>query len=674
MSDQRMNEEYRKYINDDTPDYWQRIQDGIERADNGEKNADNQVVSFEQAKQEILEENKKIKINKKSILSIVATAAVLGISVNIFHNGTFKSESAPSATATESFTAAGESYSETPASEPNLVVEEEYAPEMEEMDTAPAEEYEYEESAPAETFTNDEAYVSGQSDVNSGKREFGTAKAESDSEDILYSGEAANRYASYRGGEEYDKEEEIGFLSSKRNPLSTFSSSVNTASYANARRMIEQGYSLQDIWYNSDAIRPEEFVNYFSYDLNAPKRGEKFGITKEVGVCPWNPEHDLMMIGVQAEDINNNYEKPNNFVFLVDVSGSMRDENKLPLFKKSLEMFLGQMSQKDTISIVTYSGDVDVIIEGATLKEKTEILTAIDSLKAGGSTNGERGMELAYDVAAAYYMEDGNNRIIMATDGDLNVGISDPEELKAFITEKRDMGIYLSVLGFGDGNLKDNNLSALADNGNGNYSYIDSVYEANKVLVKEKSGNLEAVAKDVKLQVEFNPYLVQGYRLIGYENKMMTEQDFDDVKKDAGEMGKGQSVVALYEIIPAGRRNRKLKYQQGNDEEVVNYTDDQLEDYILNEYATVTVRYKDVQTERLGQISREICKADYLSYNSENFGVASMAAEFALVLSDSPYKGEASLENILNDMADIKNRDTETEEFYYLVRSLNAKY
>ena len=463
--------------------------------------------------------------------------------------------------------------------------------------------------------------------------------------------------------EEYEKAEENGFCMVAIQPLSTFSADVDTASYANIRRMIEDGYTLYDI--HPDAVRAEEFINYFSYDLNLPKKGEKFGITTEVAPCPWNDDHHLMMVGMRTEAIDLDEAPDNNLVFLLDVSGSMSDPDKLPLLQDSFKELVEELDEDDTVSIVTYANGVDVVLRGASGDEKEEICDAIDSLYASGSTNGEGGIQKAYKLAESNFIEGGNNRIILATDGDLNVGISEPDELERLIEEKRDSGVYLSVLGFGTGNLKDNNMERLADCGNGNYAYIDSLFEAKKVMVEEMGATFVTVAEDVKLQVEFNPATVNSYRLIGYENRMLEATDFNDDTKDAGEIGAGHTVVALYEIIPAGSEDEiVLKYQQSQGD--VAHTDEKVSD----DFATVSVRYKEPGKKRSQLESYVVGEGDWSRNPSDDFIFASLVAEFAMILSDSPNKGDATLEGILDEYEMLDMDDEYKDEFYYMVKML----
>ncbi|MBQ8189423.1 MAG: VWA domain-containing protein [Lachnospiraceae bacterium] len=519
---------------------------------------------------------------------------------------------------------------------------------------APAADYEYveettEECYEAEDYTEAEQSLMQDSVVTNGAMEYRDVMPEYYEEDY--------------NSEEYEKAEENGFCMVTTQPLSTFSADVDTASYANIRRMIEDGYTLDDI--NPDAVRAEEFINYFSYDLNLPKRNEKFGVTTEVAPCPWNDDHHLMMVGMRTEAIDLDEAPDNNLVFLLDVSGSMSDPDKLPLLQDSFKELVEELDEDDIVSIVTYANGVDVVLSGANGNEKEEICDAIDSLYASGATNGEGGIQKAYRLAEANFIEGGNNRIILATDGDLNVGISEPDELERLIEDKRDSGVYLSVLGFGTGNIKDNNMERLADCGNGNYAYIDSLFEAKKVMVEEMGATFVTVAEDVKLQVEFNPATVNAYRLIGYENRMLEATDFNDDKKDAGEIGAGHTVVALYEIIPAGSEDEiVLKYQQSKED--VAHTDEKVSD----DFATVSVRYKEPGKNRSQLESYVVGEGDWSRNPSDDFIFASLVAEFAMILSDSPNKGDATLEGILDEYEMLDVDDEYKDEFYYMVKML----
>ncbi len=472
------------------------------------------------------------------------------------------------------------------------------------------------------------------------------------------------RYVPYYNTESYEKTEENGYSITVSKPLSTFAADVDTASYANVRRMIESGYTLSEI--NADAVRPEEFINYFSYELNNPTGKDKFGITTEITSCPWNSDHEIMFVGMKTRDIDLDEAPESNLVFLIDVSGSMSDDNKLPLLQKSFKELVDSLPNKGKVSIVTYSGTEKVVLSGESMAKKNEIKNAIDSLEADGCTNGEAGIQKAYEIAKNNFIEGGINRVILATDGDLNVGISSPDELEKFIKTKKDEGIFLSVLGFGYGNLKDDNLEKLADCGNGNYSYIDSLFEGKKVLVDEMGSTLVTVAKDVKLQVEFNPARVNSYRLIGYENRIMDDVDFNDDTKDGGEIGAGHSVVALYEIVPQGSESSiNLKYQNTEKDETTYETNE-----YSSEYATVSVRYKEPDADKSQLFSVVVDDGDYNENGSENIRFAGLVAEFAMILGDSEYKGTATLEDIMDSYKNLSVRDEYRDEFGQLVRMM----
>ena len=469
-------------------------------------------------------------------------------------------------------------------------------------------------------------------------------------------------------GERYEEVQEKGFSIVQSEPLSTFSADVDTASYANVRRMIEDGYQPEEI--ARDAVRAEEFINYFTYDLEKPKLGDKFGITTQLTTCPWNEEHELMMVGMRTKDIDVSKRPSSNLVFLLDVSGSMDEDNKLPLLQKSFLQLVDNLGKHDRVSIVTYASGVEVVLKNARGDEKEKIKQAIESLYASGGTNGEGGIQLAYKLAESNFIKNGNNRVILATDGDLNIGISEPDELERLIGAKKESGVFLSVLGFGDGNIRDDNMERLADKGNGNYAYIDSLFEAKKVLVEEMGATLNTVAKDVKLQVEFNPAKVSEYRLIGYENRMMAAQDFYDDTKDAGEIGAGHQVVALYELIPVGAKSDiKLKY--GSQTSGTAKSDD---GKYSNEYATVKVAYKQPNSSSSEMQSKVVTVRDRVPENEKNIHFAAMVAEYAMLLADSDYKGSASFEGIIEQYNALQDQsafwDEYKNEFYYLVKTM----
>lgn len=456
--------------------------------------------------------------------------------------------------------------------------------------------------------------------------------------------ESCYDYAWKENTEEYSKWEERGFCSVWKEPLSTFSADVDTASYSNLRRLLTEGYSLEEL--PRGAVRIEELLNYFSYDYEEPKGQEPFGVTTKLGVCPWNEEAQLLMIGLKTEDIDYSQAPPSNLVFLLDVSGSMSHEDKLPLLQESFVLLAENLTEKDRISIVTYAGDDEVVLRGAAGNETRKIKKAINQLEAGGGTNGSKGIETAYEIAEENFIKGGNNRIILATDGDLNIGLTTEEELEELITEKKESGIYLSVLGFGAGNLKDNKMEVLADKGNGNYAYIDSLREARKVLVEEMTATLLTICKDVKLQVEFNPSVVSDYRLIGYENRALNREDFEDDTKDAGEIGAGHSVTVLYELI--------LK--------------EPITDLSEGEWLTLSIRYKKPAEDTSNLLRYPVSYEDYQSSPDDDFVFAAAVAEFGLLASDSAYAGDASLKHVRSALKGITLDDEYKEEFYELVK------
>ncbi len=466
-------------------------------------------------------------------------------------------------------------------------------------------------------------------------------------------------YEDYFNTEEYNQIIENGFKSAVNEPLSTFSIDVDTASYANARRMIQEGGYI-----DPNAVRIEEFINYFDYDYPEPSTDDPFSVTTELSDCPWNNEAKLLLVGLKAEDIQREEREPLNLVFLIDVSGSMFSDDKLPLVQKAFTMLTDTLTEDDRISIVTYAGEEKVVLKGTSGEDKEKIKEAINSLEAGGSTYGEAGINRAYELAEKNFIENGNNRVILATDGDLNVGLSSEEELTELIEEKRESGVFLSVLGFGTGNIKDNRMEALADHGNGNYSYIDSETEAKKVLVEEMSGTLYTVAKDVKIQVEFNPVNVSGYRLIGYENRALANEDFADDTKDAGEIGAGHTVTALYELImnDGSVPEEELKYQQNT------ATGDK------DELLTVSLRYKQPEGDTSKLLAVPVTMEFYKAEMPKNMTFAAAAAEFGMVLRGSEFRGNASCGQILELLEDYDySSDEYKNEFVYLVRTMDRR-
>ena len=467
-----------------------------------------------------------------------------------------------------------------------------------------------------------------------------------------------------RNTEEYDNIRENVFKDVATSPLSTFSADVDTASYSNLRRLINSGYTLNEI--PEGAIRAEEMINYFSYNYKGPDENEPFGVNAEISTCPWNSEHELLRLGLQSEAIDFSDAPDSNIVFLVDVSGSMRDENKLPLVKQSFSLLVDNLSEKDTVSIVTYASGVSTIIEGVSGDKKDKILEALDSLQANGSTNGSGGIEEAYRVAEANFIKGGNNRVIIASDGDFNIGKSSASDLSKQIKKNAKKGIFLSVLGYGMYNYSDTVMETLADDGNGNYAYIDTLHEAKKVLVEELGATMLTVAKDVKLQIEFNPKYVSEYRLIGYENRALNNEDFDDDTKDAGEIGAGHSVTVLYEIVPTTEENasngKDLKYQTSN------LTDEALKS---NDWLTLSIRYKEPDEDESKLLEYEIGSKYYTDKPSEDFIFSAAVAEFAMVARNSEFIADGSLDHIVEELNTIPLKDEYRREFATLVDKVN---
>jgi Ca-activated chloride channel family protein len=463
--------------------------------------------------------------------------------------------------------------------------------------------------------------------------------------------------------EEYDRIYENEFLDAFSNPLSTFSIDVDTASYSNVRRFINNSQLPPQ-----DAVRIEEFINYFTYDYPPPAEEHPFSIVTELSEAPWNPAHQLVQVGLQGRRIPKEQFPNSNLVFLLDVSGSMNNPNKLPLVKQGFRLLVDQLSERDSVAIVVYAGAAGLVLPPTSGDSKATILQAIDNLEAGGSTAGGEGIKLAYQIAQENFIEGGNNRVILATDGDFNVGASSDAELIRLIEEKRDEGVFLTILGFGTGNYKDSKMEQLADKGNGNYAYLDSIREAKKVLVSELAGTLLTIAKDVKIQVEFNPAKVKAYRLIGYENRLLAKEDFADDTKDAGELGAGHSVTALYEIIPVGadeatRPTVELKYQE---------TELSDEGEQTNEMMTVKLRYKQpAGEESILMVHPVLDDSVVLGETSDDFRFSAAVAEFGLLLRDSQFKGDATYDQVLGLAREAMGEDEEgyRAEFIRLVET-----
>jgi Ca-activated chloride channel family protein len=467
--------------------------------------------------------------------------------------------------------------------------------------------------------------------------------------------------------EDYDGIVENPFQKPVDHPLSTFSIDVDAASYSNVRRYLNLGQLPP-----AGSVRIEEMINYFKYDYAAPDSEHPFAIHTEMSEAPWNPQHKLLLIGLQGKRIPTENLPPSNLVFLIDVSGSMSMDNKLPLVKASLKMLVDQLRPQDRVGIVVYAGAAGVVLEPTTGMEKSKIIEALDKLEAGGSTAGGAGIRMAYQLARKNFVREGNNRVILCTDGDFNVGESSDAAMEKLIEQERESGVFLTVLGYGMGNYKDNKMQKLANKGNGNHAYVDGISEARKVLVTEFGGTLFTIAKDVKLQIEFNPAIVQGYRLIGYENRMLASEDFNDDKKDAGELGSGHTVTALYEIIPTGvespwlRSVDPLKYQSNKN---------QSDKKAKGEWLTIKFRYKQPDGNK-SQLLQKVVDADPLAWDetSENFRFAAAVAEMGMLLRGSQYKGESSFDQVIRLARSARGRDEEgyRAEFIRLVETAGA--
>ena len=467
--------------------------------------------------------------------------------------------------------------------------------------------------------------------------------------------------------EGYDYILENAFLKVKDNPLSTFSIDVDAASYSNMRRFLTQGQLPP-----AGAVRIEEMVNYFKYDYPQPKNNDPFSVNTEISYCPWNPAHRLALVGLQGKIIQTQNLPSSNIVFLIDVSGSMSDEDKLPLLKQSLKLLVDQLRENDKVSLVVYAGNAGLVLPATNGLQKQTIKEAIDKLESGGSTAGGAGIELAYKTAADNFVKGGNNRVILCTDGDFNVGLSSDAALENLIEKKRETGVFLTVLGFGMGNYQDAKMQKLADKGNGNHAYIDQLSEARKVLVSEFGGTLFTIAKDVKLQIEFNPAVVQGYRLIGYENRMLAKEDFNNDKKDAGDLGSGHTVTALYEIIPVGLQSEflkqvdTLKYQTAEKFSATTFG---------SEIMTLKMRYKqpDDSTSKLMTVA-VLDEQKQIQFTSTNFRFAAAVAEFGMMLRNSSFKQQASYKEVISMAENALGTDKEgyRKEFLQLVKNANS--
>jgi Ca-activated chloride channel family protein len=466
---------------------------------------------------------------------------------------------------------------------------------------------------------------------------FAPAVLREQSRRSLVSGGRYNQNFEREGYERiYDNE----FMAAGTNPLSTFSIDVDQASYANVRRFIREGRLPPP-----DAVRIEELINYFTYDLPSPEGPDPFSVHSEVGRAPWNPAHRLVRIGIQGRTVDTEDLAASNLVFLLDVSGSMNSPNKLPLLKSALRLLVDQLRPQDQVAIVVYAGAAGVVLDPTSGGVKERILDALSRLEAGGSTAGGAGLQLAYDVARRNHLEGGNNRVILATDGDFNIGPSSDAAMVRLIEARRDEGTFLTVLGFGTGNLQDAKMEKLADHGNGNFAYIDTALEAHKVLVSEFGGTLYTIAKDVKIQVEFNPIHVQAYRLIGYENRLLAAEDFNDDRKDAGDLGAGHTVTALYEVIPVGVEAGTLMRDRGIDD--LRYQDDgaRIAAGESPELLFIKLRYKDPDERRSRLLTHPVLDTE--QDPSVDFTFAASVAAFGMVLRDSKYGGSTDLETVL---------------------------
>jgi secreted protein with Ig-like and vWFA domain len=448
--------------------------------------------------------------------------------------------------------------------------------------------------------------------------------------------------------EQYDPIAENAFVPVAREPVTTFSIDVDTASYANVRRFLREGRMPPP-----NAVRIEEMVNYFSYDYSPPTGGTPFSVNMETAQCPWKPEHRLLRVGLKGREIDRKNRGASNLVFLLDVSGSMNESNKLPLVKEAMKMLVSQLTEDDRVAIVTYAGDTKVALPSARGNERDTIAAAIDALQSGGSTYGSGGIQLAYRQAADHFVTGGVNRVILCTDGDLNVGVTRDEDLVELIQEKAKSGVFLTVLGFGEGNLKDSKMQKIADKGNGIYAYIDCLREARRVLVEQMTGSLVTIAKDVKIQIEFNPAVVGSYRLIGYEKRALANRDFNDDKKDAGEIGAGHTVTALYELEPAGTRESDRgsiladdRAGEASQEPGLKYQQPRVPQQNLTpqaasgELMTLKIRYKEPD-QNASKLLEFAAKDDGRRFGeaTPDFRFAASVASFGMMLRSSPYRG-----------------------------------
>ena len=470
--------------------------------------------------------------------------------------------------------------------------------------------------------------------------------------------------------ESYAGINENGYKDPLKAPYSTFSIDVDNASYSNVRRFINLGQEVP-----ADAVRIEEMINYFKYDYPKATGEHPFSVYTEIGICPWNKSHYLLHIGLRGKDIDKSELPPSNLVFLLDVSGSMDQPNKLPLLKSALKLLVNELRAQDRVAIVVYAGAAGVVLESTPGNHKETIMQALDNLQAGGSTAGGQGIMLAYKIAEKNFIREGNNRIILATDGDFNVGVSDNASMERLVEEKRGLGVYMTVLGFGMGNIKDDKMEIIADKGNGNYAYIDNIQEARRVLVQEFGGTLFTIAKDVKFQIEFNPAYVKSYRLVGYENRMLADEDFNDDTKDAGEMGAGHTVTALYEIVPAGSDETglpivdPLRYQNGGANKEVRFP---LNNDAPRELCNIKLRYKQPDGLTSKMFSKTVgTEIKNVGETTDRFRFSAAVASFGMILRNSTFRGTATIDDVILLASNAKGNDPDgyRAEFIRLVQS-----
>jgi Ca-activated chloride channel family protein len=470
--------------------------------------------------------------------------------------------------------------------------------------------------------------------------------------------------------EGYDHITDNSFVKVSDNPQSTFSIDVDAASYSNVRRILKTGQLPEE-----GAVRIEEMINYFSYEYAQPTGKDPFAVHTETAVCPWNTKHQLLLIGLQGKKIDVSKLPPSNLIFLIDVSGSMMTQDRLPLVKESLKLLTEQLREEDKVAIVAYAGNAGLVLNATSGENKITIKEAIDRLEAGGSTAGGDGIKLAYKIARENFNREGNNRVILCTDGDFNVGMSSDDALERLIEGERKSGVYLTVLGYGTGNYQDAKMQKLADKGNGNHAYIDGISEAKKVLINEFGGTLFTIAKDVKLQLEFNPSKVKGYRLIGYENRMLAKEDFNNEKKDAGDMGSGHTVTALYELVPPGVDMPETSTVDSLRYQVVPNAVNTMQNKYADELLNIKLRYKQPDSDNSKLLSYAVKeKPVSIEQASENLRFAASVASFGMLLRKSEHKGNSSYQSARSLAANALGRDTEgyRKEFIQLIDAASA--